>query len=469
MTYSAGFTAGSAGKVKMASVKQEIYHACRDLKTPANKKINLKSESIRPEFTGHNQTFLFSNGQWKKIKQVKKIFDEVDARFSDVVGQKNKNGTYRPVRKDAVAVREVVMQIGNSDNDYYAKYKDDLDSAVNDKSFKIMRDYVQKTYGDHALYFSIHADEGSGDKHHLHAHVGLDTIYTDDEGQKHINQRKALGKIAGSPKQMKAEHKRFYKFLKDAGLDVGLDPEKTAQTRQRLSQREYNKLKDSQAQIKQLDQREADVTKREEQHKLDVKVDTEALNRRRDKLDVREEELDARERNLLKREQDVEPVLKRAKKRENEAIEQINEANDMISKVNNRQAELEAIAERQQKVIHEYASNLKKKWEEKTKKLLKKAYEASKSILNKVWPHLDDTHTVAREIKHEADQMNALKNGDISSFETLSNQTTYVEVPKVPKPESSKLKGIDIDAVDPRLALNNEKLANQEDSDKYEK
>lgn len=333
MGYSANFTVGQqgSGKIKYFSAKQEVYHACRDLQKKKN--VKLKSESIRPELTRFNNTYLKTGGKWVKPKTMDQVFDEMDRRFSTVVGSRRKDGTYNSIRKDAVAMREVVMSLGNSDNDFYQKYGDDVAKMAQDPSFKVMRDWADREFGDHILYFSIHVDEGKDHAHHAHVHMGLDTIERDADGLGHFNQ-KTLKSIS-SPGQLRKAHRGFYSFLKGRGLDVSLDPEKTAQTRQRLSQSEYNAIKTAQKKVKEQDEREQVLDQRESdlQEWEDDLVDADASFKAKSKKEAqaiadrkarvaqqdkeaqdRQDELDRRERELTAREQAVQRVYQEIKR-----------------------------------------------------------------------------------------------------------------------------------------------------------
>lgn len=332
MGYSANFTVGQkgSGKIKYFSAKQEVYHACRDLQKKKN--VRLKSESIRPELTRFNNTYLKTGGKWIKPKTMDQVFDEMDSRFKTVVGSKRKDGSYNSIRKDAVAMREVVMSLGNSDNDFYAKYEDDVQAMAQDPSFKVMRDWADKEFGDHILYFSIHVDEGKDHAHHAHVHMGLDTIERDADGLGHFNQ-KTLKSIS-SPGQLRKAHKGFYSFLKGRGLDVSLDPEKTAQTRQRLSQADYNAIMDAQKKVKEqdereqvLDQRESDLQEWEDDlidadtsFKAKSKREAQAIADRKARVakqekeaQDRQDELDQREKDLADREQAFEQLYQKVK------------------------------------------------------------------------------------------------------------------------------------------------------------
>lgn len=332
MGYSANFTVGQkgSGKIKYFSAKQEVYHACRDLQKKKN--VKLKSESIRPELTQFNNTYLKEGGKWVKPKTMDQVFDEMDSRFKTVVGSKRKDGSYNSIRKDAVAMREVVMSLGNSEQDYYAKYGDDVEKMAQDPSFKVMRDWADKEFGDHILYFSIHVDEGKDHAHHAHVHMGLDTIERDADGLGHFNQK--ILKSISSPGQLRKAHKGFYSYLKGRGLDVSLDPEKTAQTRQRLSQADYNAIMDAQQKAVRQDEREQELDQREQDLSewQDDLEDTEQSFRTRSKKDAkaladrqarvaqqekeaqdRQDELDKRESDLADREQAFEQLYQKVK------------------------------------------------------------------------------------------------------------------------------------------------------------
>lgn len=341
MGYSANFTVGQkgSGKIKYFSAKQEVYHACRDLQKKKN--VKLKSESIRPELTQFNNTYLKEGGKWVKPKNMDQVFDEMDRRFSTVVGSKRKDGSYNSIRKDAVAMREVVMSLGNSEQDYYAKYGDDVEKMAQDPSFKAMRDWADKEFGDHILYFSIHVDEGKDHAHHAHVHMGLDTIDRDADGLGHFNQK--VLKSISSPGQLRKAHKGFYSYLRGQGLDVSLDPEKTAQTRQRLSQSEYNAIKTAQKKVKEQDKREQELDEKasELQDWEDDLIDADASFKAKSKKEAqaiadrqakvakkekeaqdRQDELDKRERDLEARQQAFEQIYQKVKEMQ-EALQKV--------------------------------------------------------------------------------------------------------------------------------------------------
>lgn len=350
MGYSANFTVGQkgSGKIKYFSAKQEVYHACRDLQKKKN--VKLKSESIRPELTQFNNTYLKEGGKWTKPKNMDQVFDEMDHRFSTVVGSKRKDGTYNSIRKDAVAMREVVMSLGNSEQDYYAKYGDDVEKMAQDPSFKIMRDWADKEFGDHILYFSIHVDEGKDHAHHAHVHMGLDTIERDADGLGHFNQ-KTLKSIS-SPGQLRKAHKGFYSYLRGQGLDVSLNPEKTAQTRQRLSQADYNAIMDAQQKVAEQDEREQkldekaselqdwedDLIDADARFKAKSKKEAQAIADRQAKVakkekeaQAKQDELDKRESDLADREQAFEQLYQKVKEMQ-EALQKVKD--NLIAEAN---------------------------------------------------------------------------------------------------------------------------------------
>lgn len=344
MGYSANFTVGQkgSGKIKYFSAKQEVYHACRDLQKKKN--VKLKSESIRPELTQFNNTYLKEGGKWVKPKTMDQVFDEMDSRFKTVVGSKRKDGSYNSIRKDAVAMREVVMSLGNSENDFYAKYGDDVESMAQDPSFKVMRDWADREFGDHILYFSIHVDEGKDHAHHAHVHMGLDTIERDADGLGHFNQK--VLKSISSPGQLRKAHKGFYSYLRGQGLDVSLDPEKTAQTRQRLSQSEYNAIKTVKKKVQEQDEREQalddkaselqdwedDLIDADASFKAKSKKEAKAIADRKERLaqqekeaQDRQDELDQREQDLEDREQAFEQIYQKVKEMQ-EALQKVKDS-----------------------------------------------------------------------------------------------------------------------------------------------
>lgn len=327
MSYSLTYTAGAKGKIKLAGSKIEVYHACRDIQGKKDKKVDLKADSIHPELTKYNRTYLFSKKTGKTYRPTskKQIFDEMDRRFKDVVGRHKKYGGFRPVRKDAIAVREVILQLGTHDNSYYKdKYEGHPEKIASDKSFKAMMDWCKKTWGDRLLYFSIHVDEGLPDgkgadstykDYHPHVHVGLDMIDVDKDGSKHLRQKK----VFKGPKQLQEQHTDFYTFMQKKGFDVDRDPAKTAQTRERLSQKDYNALRGMQERLVELDQREDEVTQREVKSiTLKKKLDDEksALSVKSLTLNQKEEDLSEKEDFLITRAKKVDEKAQKVEKKE---------------------------------------------------------------------------------------------------------------------------------------------------------
>lgn len=390
MSYSANFTVGSkgSGKVRYFGAKQEVYHACRDLQKKKN--VKLKSESIRPELTRFNQTYLKTQTGWQKPKNMQDVFNEMDRRFNGVVGSKRKDGTFNSVRKDAVAMREVVMSLGNTDSDYYAKYGDDVDKMAHDPSFKVMRDWADQQFGDHILYFSIHVDEGRDHAHHAHVHMGLDTI-TETDGVKHFNQR--ILKSISSPKALKMAHKGFYKYLQGQGLDVSLDPAKTAKTRERLSQADYNALKQSQSKLKQMDEREAS-------------------------LNDRENDLDDWQADLLDAQADI--------KQKHEKL--IKQSRQEARAIADRQAQVEEQEEQARRALAD-AQRLKKELEER----LRKFKQAIKETIN-------HANSILKSFKSKADQERLMKSAEgqavqqsIDQMKKTSEDWHVQGIPDAPK------------------------------------
>lgn len=254
MSFSLTFSASKEGKISYKNAKQIVYHDCRDLKKDKNKKINLKAETINPNLTKYNQTVIYDKEKkiYYKPTKISEVFAEMDRRFSNVQGRKKKDGTYSPVRKDAICMREIVVQLGNQDNSYYkSKYGNSIEKITKDKSFKDMISFINKEFKGHVLYASIHLDEGKDNDRHPHVHIGLDTTYTDSEGIKHFNQKK-VG-FTG-PIRLKQQHSRFYKYMQKKGYSVALDPTKVAKTRKRLSQKTYNQIRDLKDLVKENDQ-----------------------------------------------------------------------------------------------------------------------------------------------------------------------------------------------------------------------
>lgn len=253
MSFSLTFSAGKEGKISYKNAKQIIYHDCRDLEKDKHKKVNLKAETINPDLTKYNYTVIYDQEHKKYFhpEKISEVFNELDKRVKDVKGRKNSNGSYSNVRKDAICMREVIVQLGNQDNSYYKKYGNDLKKITKDKSFQDMISFINKTFGGHVLYASIHVDEGSKGDCHPHLHIGLDTVYKDKQGVKHFNQKK-IG-FTG-PVRLKNQHKQFYEYMRKKGYYVALDPTKVAKTRKRLDQRTYNQIRDLKDLVKENDQ-----------------------------------------------------------------------------------------------------------------------------------------------------------------------------------------------------------------------
>src|SRR5699024_12130467 len=181
-----------------------------------------------------------------------------------------------------------------------------------------MRDWADKEFGDHILYFSIHVDEGKDHAHHAHVHMGLDTIERDADGLGHFNQK--VLKSISSPGQLRKAHKGFYGYLRGQGLDVSLDPEKTAQTRQRLSQSEYNAIKTVKKKVQEQDEREQalddkaselqdwedDLIDADASFRAKSKKEAQAIADRQAKVAKKEKEAQAKQDELDQREQDLE-------------------------------------------------------------------------------------------------------------------------------------------------------------------
>ena len=120
MSFSLTFSAGKEGKISYKNAKQIIYHDCRDLEKDKHKKVNLKAETINPDLTKYNYTVIYDQEHKKYFhpEKISEVFNELDKRVKDVKGRKNSNGSYSNVRKDAICMREVIVQLGNQDNSY---------------------------------------------------------------------------------------------------------------------------------------------------------------------------------------------------------------------------------------------------------------------------------------------------------------------------------------------------------------
>ena len=201
-----------------------ISHIARDVDKLKGVEVVHSNPNIDPEATSDNRTYYKDgHGLWQQCTDSKQLCDAYDRLYNKVQASSNK-----AIRKDAVTVRPVVVQVDP------ATYGDRLDDFL-----MCCVTWLEKTYGSrNVLGFSLHADESSL---HMHAMIGVSTermarerLYDQDgnpiltkKGNPRYGNPIPTGELTfnqkifyPSPESLAAMHQDFRAFLIENGFSV---------------------------------------------------------------------------------------------------------------------------------------------------------------------------------------------------------------------------------------------------------
>ena len=277
-----------------------IHHVARDADRVNGIEVEHSNPNIDPAETSKNITYYKDeHGLWQRCTDSKQLRDAYDRLFEEV-----KTSSSKAIRKDAVTVRPVVVQVDPAT--YGDRFDDFLTCCVA---------WMEKTYDPrNVLGFSVHVDETSL---HLHAMIGTSTermvrerLYDPDgnplmtkKGHPRYGNPVPTGELTfdqkaiySGPQALAAMHLDFREFLIENGFEIELENrpledylvtwvDKNGNTHQKgLTPRELEKISNLKIALKTREMRS--------------KVKEKELDRRETQLDTREALIADREKHL---------------------------------------------------------------------------------------------------------------------------------------------------------------------------
>ena len=243
MSYTVSFDASI--KCKKNDLKGLLNHIERG---SIDKKINHKNPNINNNLTENNLNFYFNKNEddFTECTDISQIENVLSERLKEVK---------KPLRKDAVIVRPLILQL---DPEYYRDYEEE-----NNESITTMIEWAWNTFGkENIIGGSLHLDEASP---HLHL---LFTPVTDDG---RLSQKDWFK----SPKELTEMHNSLRKYMSNAGFDIEMNRKKTTKQVKRLTETEYRDYKEIEEESKRLKARESDLKAREDaliQQRLNIQA-----------------------------------------------------------------------------------------------------------------------------------------------------------------------------------------------------
>ena len=288
-------------RVKKSGVSGYLHHLYRDLYGDYNH----SNKNINKELTENNLSLVYDDELGELVHPAN--IDELKEKlFADVTAYENAGNT---IRKDAVYLRPVMMELGNG---FYEDMPDGVKGADGDDHTEIdyMYEWACKTWGKENIRGLVcHMDEVHDDiGQEIHPHVTflVSSIREDGKGNLSMNQKH----IINGKNHLKSLHKSFRSFMKDKGLDIQMENLPTSHPH--YKDEEYKQWQDTK---KEQDARSA---KQKRNHKW--------LLAEKQKHDARERELQEQaEKNRRDAEQNAKDaeVLKEKITRYTELIERI--------------------------------------------------------------------------------------------------------------------------------------------------
>lgn len=274
MAYTMSFDASV--KLKKGNPGGLTQHIARDVLEAEGKTLNHSNPNIDKDFTSDNVTLVYDReiGDFRPCKKASEITDAINARLGDVK---------RPLRKDAVIVRPLILQL---DPEWYEDHEDEGERQA---SYDAMAEWLVGTFGaENLAYLSVHMDEESP-----HIHAGFVPVTEDGR----LSQKDWFP----NPSALRAMHDDLRAFMSAKGYDIEKDRKKGQKYVKRLSEAEYRQM------MTTLDKAD-DVNRREQMVRHwndDVVKKSLALDKREQTISDRESELQRREKALAEREAEL--------------------------------------------------------------------------------------------------------------------------------------------------------------------
>lgn len=266
-----GFTMSydASAKVKAADVKGWLRHAARDVDLQNGVGTRHANPNIDGAMTSLNNTLVYNQqtGSFESAGSVEQIEKSLQDRLSQVI---------KPLRKDAVVARGLVLQL---DPEFYEEYSSDDDKA---ESYDAMTEWAIKTFGEQNLVcISVHEDESNP---HIHL---LFTPVTEDG---RLSQKDWFP----NPGKLREMHQGLRQHMTDAGYDIDMANRKPGKHAKRIPEAEYRDFAELMAESKIVENTKASVSRRAAK----VKQDEQEVAQRKKALEAREAACKAREAEL---------------------------------------------------------------------------------------------------------------------------------------------------------------------------
>lgn len=243
-------------RVKKSGVSGYLHHLYRDMYGDYNH----SNKNINKQLTENNLSLVYDD-ELGELVHPKNVDELKEKLFADVTAYKNAGNT---IRKDAVYLRPVMMELGNG---FYEDMPDGVTGADGDEHTEIdyMYEWACKTWGKENIRGVVcHMDEEHKDiGQEIHPHVTflVSSIREDDEGNLSMNQKH----IINGKKHLKSLHESFRSFMKDKGLDIKMENLPTSHPH--YKDEEYKQWQDTK---KKQDAREQELQEQAEKNRRDA-------------------------------------------------------------------------------------------------------------------------------------------------------------------------------------------------------
>lgn len=254
-------------KCKKADIKGLLHHNARDVDMQNNIIINHSNECINSDYTQYNQTYYYNHttGEFEKCSDISQIEESLQKRLKAVK---------KPLRRDAVVLRSLILQL---DPNWYDKH---TNIEERNYSYKCMVEWVSETFGkQNIISFSIHNDETNP-----HIHVSFCPVTQDGR----LSQKDFIDK-----NKLKRQHRSLREYMADKGFDIEMKNKKPGKYARRMSVSEYKDFAELQSEHEILDSAFRYHLKRKAE------------------LSKKESDLDNRESDLISKEKALQDKIKR--------------------------------------------------------------------------------------------------------------------------------------------------------------
>ena len=288
-------------KIKKSEIRGLLNHIERGA---IDKKMNHKNPNINHQETEKNMNFYFDKNEddFLECTDIAQIENALMERLKKVK---------KPLRKDAVIVRPLILQLD-------PKFYNDCEDEDND-SISTMIEWACETFGkENIVGGSLHLDEAAP---HLHL---LFTPVTEDG---RLSQKDWFK----SPTELAQMHNSLRKYMSDNGYDIEMKRKKTKKQVQRLTETEYRDYKELEKEALNIKYNN-DILKGKSKRLSKLQ---ESLNDREKELDNRESDLNAREDSLRQQQLTIQAIHRETLKKRSEALKAIEECEALADEMKN--------------------------------------------------------------------------------------------------------------------------------------